>query len=145
MAFWPIAVFTLIYSDFSGLWDTAIILLLGFGGAVTFIILRNTKRAIRAARQEKRVRTRNRRSGTYSEKLESLKALGKAILSLLPDNRVMEALVAIGVFANIGFGFHFLMRLWGDITASSSPSVVMVGLFVLPILYLMVVSVAIFW
>lgn len=145
MGFWPLAVFTFVYADFLSLFDVAVAILLGFGGAVTFILIGRIQRMIPTKNTKEAVRERVSRDGVKRKEERQKSIYVEAGSLLLPDGTGMFFVAAIGLIGNFGIGAWLLFRLVGDLTSSSSPSAVLAALVMLPFLGAAVGITQYFW
>ena len=144
MGFWPVAVYTLVYSNFDIL-DFVLIAILGFGGASTYLILRTIRQATHNGKSRSGTRNRRSRRDASSSRWESWKALRGAYRSILPDSDRKAIIVGLAFLGNMFAGLILLLIMGYDIWVSPNPQTSLVGLFVLPILYFMVLGTAKIW
>lgn len=145
MAFWPAAATGFIYANRGGDINLALLIVLAFTGAMTYITLKQIESVYERSKNVSQVKSQARREGISSPVIERVMETVEGIFNLLPNRTTSFVVVFGSLFINFTGGLYLLTAIGGTVIGSPDPHPASVGLFILPILYIFVLVSTIIW
>lgn len=145
MAFWPTAVMIVNYPASPSPTYSAALLLVVFGGSMTYLGMRNVKSVLEDLQNKSATRRSVGRTDDSLSKMRYFRDLVEITRGYLPANDYSFVLAALLILLNIGAGGYILITLISQILTAGASNPVQVGLTALPVVYGFVIVSILIW
>lgn len=145
MAFWPAAIIAYVYADQGGLLTFLLVFVFSVTGGMNYLFLRKLRSAVKASKEVSQRRRGNSRRGVSNTNENKIESAVDAFSELLPERRLLATIAVLSLIMNIAafviLFFYVIIQVWQQ----PEPNPAIIGLFLLPILYLAVVVCVMVW